>query len=92
MYTQQDLANLSDEDKKKQKRSIEMEIIISESDLKKMITQKSALEAEIRKLRYEEEKLRIELDQKNDEFKLVGQKIMDSEEEIKRLRKRLNLL
>lgn len=69
-----------------------MEIVILESDLKKITAQKNNLEAEIRKLKYEEERLRVELDGKNQEFESVSQKITDGEAEIKRLRKRLNLL
>jgi len=92
MYTQDELAKLSDEDKKKQKHSTSMEIIILESDVRKMAAQKNELEAQIRKLKYDEERLRVELDAKNKEFQAVSQKITEGEEDIKRLRKRLNLL
>ena len=92
MYTQDELSKLSDEDKKKQKNSTQMAIIIAESDLSKMTIRKNELDAEIRKLKYEEERLRVELDVKKKEFDGLAQKITDSEAEIKRMRKRLNLL
>ena len=92
MYTQDELSKLSDEDKKKQKHSIQMEVIILESDLKKMVHEKNELESQIRALRYEEERLRVELDERNKEFQTVSDKITDGEADIKRLRKRLNLL
>lgn len=92
MYTQDELSKLSDEDKKKQKNSIQMEIIILESDISKVTERKNVLAAEIRKLKYDEEKLRVELDAKKKEFESAVQKIADGEAEIKRLKKRLNLL
>jgi len=92
MYTNEDLAHLSDEDKKKQRNSTQMEIIMLESDLKKLIAEKSGMEAEIRKIKYDEERLRVTLDEKKKLFDAVNQKINESEEEVKRLKKRLNFL
>jgi chromosome segregation ATPase len=92
MYTQDELTKLSDEDKKKQKNSIQMEIIMLESEMSKSVREKNELEAQIRKLKYDEERLRVELDVKNKKFQVAFQKIAGSEEEIRRLKKRLNLL
>jgi len=92
MYTQDDLANLSEEDKKRKKHSVQMEMIMLESDLKKSRNIKDDLEAEIRKLRYSEEKLRIEMEEKKEQFGKINQVITQSEEDIKRLKKQLNLL
>jgi peptidoglycan hydrolase CwlO-like protein len=92
MYTSDDLANLSEEDKKRKKHSVQMEMIMLESDLKKSRNQKDDLEAEIRKLRYSEEKLRIEMEEKKEQFEKINQVITQGEEDIKRLKKQLNLL
>ena len=92
MYTADDLQNLSEEDKKRKKRSVEMEVIILESDLKKLQNQKVQLEAEIRKIKYDEERLRVALEEKNKFFEKTTFDITQNEEEIIRLKKQLNLI
>lgn len=92
MYTQTDIANLSEDDKKRKKHSVQMEIIMLESDLKKMNNTRNELDAQIRKLKYDEERLRIELDNDKKQFEKVVYEITQNEAEIKRLKKQLNLL
>ena len=92
MYTQDDLKNLSEEDKKRKSHSVQMEIIMQESDLKKSRNEEADLTAEIRKLKYEEDRLRIQTEEKKEQLERVRQKIVQSEEDIKRLKKQLNLL
>jgi len=92
MYTDEDLKNLSPEEKKRQKNSIQMEMVILESDGKKIIGEKSTLEMEIRRLRQDMERLRIDLDQKQERYDKINFEISQNEEGVKRLRKRLNFL
>lgn len=92
MYTQDDLKNLSDEDKKKKRHSVQMEIIMLESDLKKFYEQKAELDAEIRKITYEEEKLRIIKEEKKGLFEKIKFDISQNEADIKRFKKQLNLI
>lgn len=92
MYTQDDLKKLSDEDKKRKKHSVEMDMVILESDLKKITSRKTELESEIRKLKYDEERIRINLEEKNKELNGVTLEITQGEDDIKRLKKQLNLL
>ncbi|MFA6047734.1 MAG: hypothetical protein WCV59_02570 [Parcubacteria group bacterium] len=87
-----DPTQMSDEDKKRKKHSIEMEMVILESDQKKMISQKTALEAEIRKLKYDEERIRVTLDEKKEELEKATYILTQNEEEVKRLKKQLNLV
>lgn len=89
---QNDLQNLSEEDKKRKKHSIDMELVILDSDMKKMVSQKTALEAEVRKLKYDEERIRISLEEKKAELEKAKYGITQSETEIKRLKKQLNLI
>jgi chromosome segregation ATPase len=92
MYTQDDLQNLSAEDKTRKKHSVSMEIIMLESDLRKFRNEEAELESGIRKLKYDEERLRIETEEKKKQFEKIKLLIAQNEEEIKRLKKQLNLL
>ncbi|MDR3558813.1 MAG: hypothetical protein P4L62_02220 [Candidatus Pacebacteria bacterium] len=92
MYTNDDLKNLSDEDKKRQRSSIQMQMIMLESDNRKLVSQKNMLDAELRKLRMDQERIRVDHDQKKKEFDVLIYKIGQGEEELKRMRKKINLL
>lgn len=92
MYTNDDLKNLSDEDKKRKRNSLQMEIIMLESEISKLNTEKNILEAEIRKLRMDEERLRITSDEKKKRFDLVIRNMEEKEGEVKSIKKKLNLL
>jgi septal ring factor EnvC (AmiA/AmiB activator) len=92
MYTRDDLQNLSEEDKKKQKHSIGMQITILESDLKKCISQKNILDAEIKNLKMNQRRIEVELGEKSERLKKLDRDISQGEEELLRTRKRLNYL
>jgi len=91
MYNQ-NLQNLSDEDKKKKRTQLQMETIMLESDNRKKIAEKGNLEAEIRKLRYDEERLRMSMDEKKKRLEIVSREITDTEAEVKKIKKQINLL
>lgn len=86
------LTNLSEEEKKRKQRAIQMEVIILESDVRKFTREKDVLEAEMRKLRQDQERLRIESDEKRKRFDRMVQDIAAKEMEIKKLRKSLYLI
>ena len=92
MYTNDDLKNLSDEDKKRQRNSIQMQMIMLESDNRKLVSQKNMLDAELRKLRIDQERIRVDHDQKKKEFDVIVYKISQGEEDLKRIKKKLNIL
>jgi hypothetical protein len=92
MYTSDDLKNLSEEDKKRQRNSLQMEIIMLESEISKLSAEKNELEAEIRKTRMDEERMRVVLDEKRKKFETVIQNIAEKEMEIKSMKKKMNLL
>lgn len=92
MYTDDDLKNLSEEEKKRQSRNFQMQIIILDSDNRKVENKKNALDAEIRKLKVDQERLRIEMDEKKKEYDEAVRQISKNEEDMKRLKKKMNLL
>jgi len=81
-----------EEESKKQRRSIQMEMIMIESDVRKLAKEKSLLEAEIRKLKQDGERIRVILDEKRKRFDYVSQEVAIKEEDLKKERKKLNLL
>ncbi|HPN96296.1 MAG TPA: hypothetical protein PLK35_00870 [Candidatus Moranbacteria bacterium] len=92
MYTSDDLANLSPEEKSRKRHSIEMETVILDSDLRKTQREKTTLEAEIRKIKYDEERLRVIRDEKSKRLEKVSHDVTQGEEDLKRLKKQLNLI
>jgi hypothetical protein len=92
MYTNDDSEKLSDEDKKRQRNSLQMETIMLESEISKLKTEKDSLDGEIRKLRMDEERLRITSDEKKKRLERVNQEISGKEAEIKHAKKKINLL
>gem|GEM_PF-2893498 len=69
-----------------------MEIIVMDSDTRKIQNKKSTLEMEIRKLRMDQERMRIEMENKKKEYDTLGYQIIKNEEDMKRLKKKINLL
>lgn len=71
------------------KKRIQMDITILESDLRKRLTEKVQLEAEIRKLKQDGERLKVMLDEKRTRFEKVQREIFAKEEECKALKKKI---
>lgn len=79
-------------DVRRKRAEIERSIVISESDLKKLLREKQNLEIEQRKLKKEEERIRIDRDALNRKLKKLEDDQRLLEEEIHRLRKKLKTL
>jgi hypothetical protein len=92
MYTNDELKNLSDDDKKRKRNSLQMEIIMLESEASKLGDEKDLLDVELRKIRMDEERLRITSDEKRKRFNKVSQDILEKEAEIKSMKKKMNFL
>lgn len=81
--------NPSEEDKKRQLNALNMQLSIMDSDQKKISSEKNTLEAEIRKLKMDAERLRIDLGEKQERFKKITFQFTQNEEEIKRIKRKL---
>jgi predicted nucleic acid-binding Zn-ribbon protein len=92
MYTDDDLQKLTPEEKRRESHSIQMQMVILESDLKRNNSKQTNYDSEIRKLKTEGERIRVQLDEKHKEQEKVKWEITQQEAEIKKLRKKLNLL
>jgi hypothetical protein len=73
------------------KRRIQMEILILESDLRKLSNEKNGADNDVRKMTHDEERIRVELDKKRVYLAKVAQETRSKEEELRVLRKKLNL-
>lgn len=71
------------------KKRIQMDITILESDLRKRLTERNQLEAEVRKLKQDSERLKVTLDEKRTRFEKVQREIFTKEEECKALKKKI---
>ncbi len=74
------------------KRRIQMEILILESDIRKLNNEKNATDNDVRKMTLDEERIRVELDKKKNYLAKVAQENRSKEDELRALRKKLNLL
>ena len=74
------------------KRRIQMELLIMDGDLRKMNTDKIAVDNDIRTLTRDGERIRINLDEKKRYLAKLMQDARAKEEELRTLRKKLNLL
>ena len=74
------------------KRRVQMELLIMDGDLRKINTDKIAVDTDIRKLTRDEERIRINLDEKKRYLAKLMQDARTKEEELRTLRKKLNLL
>ena len=100
MYMGNFSRNSSNEDEKSvdvaaresQKRRIQMELLILDSDKRKLANEKTVLDAEIRKLRQDSERITLILNSKKSRYDVVEREFLEKEEELKRLKKKLNSL
>lgn len=79
-------------ERESKKRRIQMEILMLESDMRKLTNEKSTLDADIRKLGLDGERIRITLDDKKRRLAKVTQDKQVKEDELRVFRKKLNLL
>jgi septal ring factor EnvC (AmiA/AmiB activator) len=91
MYTQSFSQNTggSDQDKSRSRADIQREIVMQESDLHKKQAEKVRFEAEIRALKKDEARIRVALQEKQEKFSKMGYDILQMENAIKALKKKL---
>lgn len=92
MYTNDHFSGVSDEEKKKKRAAIQMQIIILESDNRKVLTNKNMLDAEMRKVKMDMDRSQVTLDEKKRKFDRFARDLAQNEEDIKKLRRQLNLV
>lgn len=83
---------ISSEDKNRKSNDIQREIVMQESDLRKKLAEKVRFEAEIRALKKDEARIRVALQEKQEKFSKIDYEILQMENAIKSLKKKLYTL
>lgn len=79
----------SDEDKKRQLNALNMQLSMLDSDQKKFSNEKNMLDAEIRKIKMDTDRLRIDLSEKQKRFETVTFQFSQNEDELKRIKRKI---
>ncbi|HBB36975.1 MAG: hypothetical protein UX02_C0002G0185 [Candidatus Moranbacteria bacterium GW2011_GWC1_45_18] len=79
-------------DIRRQKMELESQIVISESNLKKILREREILEIEQRRLKKSEERIRVERDALDRKLKKIQENQRYSEEEIRGLKKKMKII
>jgi hypothetical protein len=87
-----DPQNMSDQDKARQKNTIQRDMIMMESDLRKFTNEKNALDMDIRQLKKDEAHIKINLREKTARLGKVEFELMQLDTTLKGLKKKLNLI
>lgn len=76
----------------RKKHRLQIDIVMKEADLKKILVKKEAIEMEIRGLKKDQGRLFIAIQPKEAEFKRIDFEITQLDAEVKKLKKELNIL
>jgi hypothetical protein len=79
-------------DSRKDRAELERQIVMSDSDLKRVLREKADFESEQKRLKKAEERIRIERDALDENIKNLQNNQMLLEEEIRGLKKKLKVL
>ena len=84
--------NLNEQDRRRKINDLQREMVMSESDLKRIANEKILIESEERKIKKEIGQLKIALQEKQRRFRVVEQDIIMRQAGINNLRKKINSL
>jgi len=79
-------------DIRRKRAEIERQIVISESNLKKVLREKTDLEIEQRRLKKSEERIRVEREALDQKMKRIQDNQRYAEEEVRNLKKKMKVL
>lgn len=78
------------EERKRKIRELEREVIMQEDEHKKKIGERTSLEAEIRQLKKDMDRARVEMQNRQEIMKKINFEISQLEEQIKATKKKMN--
>ncbi|HCP08736.1 MAG TPA: hypothetical protein DIT25_03000 [Candidatus Moranbacteria bacterium] len=82
----------ADQDKSRQKNTIQRDMIMLESDLRKLTSEKIALDSEIRSLKKDDAHIKISLKEKQTRLGKVDYELIQMDANMKNLKKKLNAI
>lgn len=80
------------QDKARQRNEIQRDIIMAESDLRKVTNEKNALDVEIRELKKDEDRIRMNMQDRKSRLTKVEYELTQIDVKIKSLKRKLNLV
>ena len=88
MY-QDDVKNLTPEERERKKHMLKLEMTILDSETSRLMNEKNLLDAQIKNLKMDQERLRIEFEEKQKRLAQIAMQISQNDEDMKRNRKKL---
>jgi chromosome segregation ATPase len=76
----------------RQKAELQRQIVMADSELKKIIIEKEKMDMELRGLKKDEERIKMEIQQKQQDLKKIENDILQETNKVNDLKKNLNLL
>ena len=76
----------------RQRNELQREIVMADSELRKIVAQKTTLESEIRQLKKQQERIDVDIQQKQNDLKKKEFEITQMEAQIAGVHKKINLL
>ena len=87
-----DQSDTDKQDKSRQKNDIQREMVMQESDMRRVINEKNQLEAEISAFKKEEAHIKMNMQEKQERLNKVDFELSQFEATMKGLKKKLNLI
>ncbi len=87
-----DDTNLTPEEKARKRNDIQRETVMTDSDYRKKISEKTVVESEIRKLKRQESQIKVDILDRQNHLKHIDQDIVIMETQLKTLKKKMNLI
>jgi peptidoglycan hydrolase CwlO-like protein len=85
-------ADETEQDKRKKRNDLQREIIMSETELRKVANEKRVIEAELSRFKRDIDDLRSNMQEKQKRLQKIEQDAMMKQVEINKLKKQLNLI
>jgi chromosome segregation ATPase len=91
-FSSDDAGQADAQDKSRQKTNIQREMIMVESDYRKLANEKANLDMEVRQLKKDESHIKMSLQEKQTRLGKVEYELLQLDTTLKSLKKKLNLL
>ena len=82
----------SSQDKSRKRSDLQREIVMQEADFKKKMNEKILIESEIRSYKKQGAQIKVEIQVRQEKLKKIDQDVMMMDNDLKSLKKKLNLI
>jgi len=92
MDDQNNSEEMTPEDKSRKRNQLQRDIVILESDYRKKASEKNVIESEIRRFKKQAAQAKVEMQVRQENLEKLDQEVFMMEADIKRLKKKMNLI